>query len=71
MLDDFIRKSTQTTLEVANAAFEVAARLAEEEIDVYQEGVSAIDVRMSHHKSLKYKDGKKLAVAIRDLKFIT
>lgn len=44
---------------------EAAAKVAGHEVDVYTEGVSAIDVRLSFTRSPKWRDGPAIAAAIR------
>jgi hypothetical protein len=48
-------------------ALEEAARVAEQEVTTYHEGMSAVDVRLSHTRGPKWPDGPSIANAIRAL----
>jgi hypothetical protein len=48
-------------------ALEEAARVAEQEVTTYHEGMSAVDVRLSHTRGPKWSDGPSIANAIRAL----
>lgn len=44
---------------------ERCACIAEEEIDAYHEGMSAVDVRLSITRGPRWRDGREIAAAIR------
>jgi hypothetical protein len=49
----------------AAAMREKAAQIFEEETETYNEGLSAVDVRLSYTRALKWPSGHKIAAAIR------
>lgn len=49
----------------ASAMREKAAQIFEEETETYNEGLSAVDVRLSYTRALKWPSGHKIAPAIR------
>lgn len=51
----------------ALAMRETAALMLEEEVETYNEGLSAIDTRLSFTRNLKWPNGRKAAAAIRAL----
>jgi hypothetical protein len=48
-------------------AIEAAAKCAEQEVTTYQEGMSAVDVRLSETRGPKWREGREIAKAIRSL----
>jgi hypothetical protein len=63
-----IQKALEARLARARAdALEDAARVAEQEVTTYHEGMSAVDVRLSHTRGPKWSDGPSIANAIRAL----
>jgi hypothetical protein len=61
-------KALEARLARARAdALEDAARVAEQEVTTYHEGMSAVDVRLSHTRGPKWSDGPSIANAIRAL----
>lgn len=53
--------------EAIAGAKERAAKIAEQQVEHYEPGVSAIDVRLSFTRRAKWKDGAAIAAAIRNL----